>query len=100
MGVYMLLQTPRDVGAALRDRRRRLGLDQAELARRVGVSRKWVVDAEKGHAGAGIGLILRAFAALGEGLAVAGTSAPPTSVPPIDAPDIDDIVDGHSGVQP
>lgn len=97
MGASMLLRTPRDIGSALRDRRRRLGLDQAELAQRVGVSRKWVVDAEKGNPGAGIGLILRAFAALGTGLAVAGAEPSSDTVPPVDAPDIDNIVDDHGG---
>ena len=93
----MLLKTPRDVGSALRDRRRRIGLDQAELARRVGVSRKWVVDAEKGNSGAGIGLILGAFAALGTGIVVVGAESPSDATPPVDAPDIDDIVDDHGG---
>lgn len=93
----MLLRTPRDVGTALRDHRRRLVLDQADLAQRAGVSRKWVVDAEKGNPGAGIGLILGAFAALGTGLAIAGAEPSSDTVPPVDALDIDDIVDDHGG---
>jgi DNA-binding XRE family transcriptional regulator len=43
-------RTRRDIGSAIRDRRRRLGLGQDELAARVGVSRKWIVDLEKGEA--------------------------------------------------
>jgi HTH-type transcriptional regulator/antitoxin HipB len=61
----MLLRAPIDIGCAIRDRRSRLGLDQEELARRVGVSRKWIVEVEKGKPRAEIGLVLRAFIALG-----------------------------------
>lgn len=61
----MSLRTPVDVGAAIRDRRRRLNLGQDDLAQRVGVSRKWIIDVEKGKPGAEIGLILRTLDALG-----------------------------------
>lgn len=101
-GCAVLLRTPRDIGSALRHQRRRLGLDQADVARRVGVSRKWVIDAEKGSPGAGIGLILRAFTALGTGLALADAETSSDAIPPVDAPDIDEVVDDHrrDGVQP
>jgi HTH-type transcriptional regulator/antitoxin HipB len=56
----MLLRAPIDIGCAIRDRRSKLGLDQQELARRVGVSRKWIVEVEKGKPRAEIGLVLRA----------------------------------------
>jgi HTH-type transcriptional regulator/antitoxin HipB len=59
------LHTPAAVGALIRDRRHALGLDQAELAARIGVSRLWVNQIERGKPGAGLGLVLRAFAALG-----------------------------------
>ncbi len=42
----MLLRTPLDVGQAIKDRRRRLGWDQDELAQRVGASRKWLIEVE------------------------------------------------------
>ena len=61
----MLLRTPADVGAAIRDRRRQLGLDQASLAKRIGVSRQWVVGIERGRGRAELGLVLRALEALG-----------------------------------
>jgi len=60
----MLIITPRDLGAAIRERRKRLGLDQAELASRVGVSRQWLIQVENGKAGATIGLLLRLMNAL------------------------------------
>ena len=39
----MRLRTPADFGAAIREQRRVLDLDQAALARRVGVSRQWII---------------------------------------------------------
>jgi HTH-type transcriptional regulator/antitoxin HipB len=61
----MQLRNPRDVGLAIRERRRSLGLDQKTLAQRVGVGRQWLVEAEKGKRRAELGLILRTFEALG-----------------------------------
>lgn len=61
----MLIRTPRDLGAAIREHRRRRGLDQQELAKKIGVSRQWVVEVEKGKVRAEIGLVLRALNALG-----------------------------------
>ena len=55
----MRIRTPADLGALIRDHRTRLGLDQKSLAQKVGVSRQWMVDAEKGTARAEIGLLLR-----------------------------------------
>jgi hypothetical protein len=39
----MLIRTPSDLGALIRDRRMKLGLDQKSLAGKVGVSRQWIV---------------------------------------------------------
>jgi HTH-type transcriptional regulator / antitoxin HipB len=61
----MMLRTPIDFGFAIRERRRRLRLGQDELAARVGVSRKWIIDFEKGKPRAEIGLVLRTLDALG-----------------------------------
>ncbi len=60
----MLIRTPADLGAAIRDRRRQLKLNQAALAQRIGVSRQWVIEMERGHSRAELGLVLRALAAL------------------------------------
>lgn len=65
----MHIRTPIDVGAVIRDRRRKLGLDQKSLAARVGVSRQWIVEVEKGKPRAEIGLVLRTADALGIHLA-------------------------------
>jgi y4mF family transcriptional regulator len=61
----MLIRTSNDLGAAIRDRRKRQKLDQSTFAKRIGVSRQWVIEVEHGHARAELGLILRALAALG-----------------------------------
>ncbi|MBR0966996.1 helix-turn-helix transcriptional regulator [Bradyrhizobium diazoefficiens] len=60
----MLIRTSADLGAVIRDRRKRLKLDQASLAKRIGVSRQWVIEVEHGHARAELGLVLRALDAL------------------------------------
>jgi HTH-type transcriptional regulator/antitoxin HipB len=61
----MFIRTPADLGAVVRDRRKQLGLDQSTLAKRIGVSRQWVIGVERGHARAAMGLVLRAIDALG-----------------------------------
>lgn len=60
----MLIRTPTELGAIIRDKRKRLGLDQSTLANRIGVSRQWVIDIEHGHPRAELGLVLRALDAL------------------------------------
>lgn len=61
----MLIRTSTDFGAVIRDRRKRLKLDQSSFAKRIGVSRQWVIEVEHGHARAELGLVLRALDALG-----------------------------------
>lgn len=61
----MRVRTPADLGALIRERRIALGLDQKTLAEKVGASRQWVVDAEKGKPRSEIGLLLRTIGALG-----------------------------------
>lgn len=88
----MIVRTPRDLGLLIRERRKKLGLDQAELAKKVGVSRLWVIEFEKGKPRAEVGLVMRALLALGLELDVATEPAAPvkrragaTWVPDIDA---------------
>lgn len=68
----MLIRTPTDLGAVIRDRRKRLKLDQSTLAKRIGVSRQWVIDIEHGHPRAELTLVLRALDALGIPLHASG----------------------------
>jgi HTH-type transcriptional regulator / antitoxin HipB len=87
----MLLRSPIDLGAAIKDRRRQLGLNQAQLAARVGASRQWVIDIEKGRKGAEIGLVFRALNVLGLGLEIAERGQRAKGKPGVD---IDAIVAG------
>lgn len=55
----MRITSIRDVAAAVRGRRLEVGLSQGELARRAGMSRKWVYEFEAGKPTAELGLLLR-----------------------------------------
>ncbi len=88
----MLIRTPADLGAVIRDYRRKRGLDQLGLARKIGVSRQWVVEIEKGKARAEVGLILRALDALGIPLSV-GSSKNLSGKEELSGSDIDRIVE-------
>ena len=72
----MLARTAIDLGLIIRERRRKLGLDQRELAARNGASRQWVIEIEKGKPRAEIGLLLLALEALGLGLFVEDRARP------------------------
>jgi HTH-type transcriptional regulator / antitoxin HipB len=61
----MLIRSPADLGAVVRDRRKRLKLDQSTLAKHIGVSRQWIIQVEHGHPRAELALVLRALDALG-----------------------------------
>ncbi|MGC1513225.1 MAG: helix-turn-helix transcriptional regulator [Acidimicrobiales bacterium] len=61
----MKITSTRDLATAVRGRRQSLGLSQADLATRAGVSRPWLSDVEAGKPTAEIGLVLRLVDALG-----------------------------------
>jgi HTH-type transcriptional regulator/antitoxin HipB len=88
----MRIRTPTDLGAVIRDTRRQRGLDQQTLAQRIGVSRQWVIEVEKGKSRAEVGLVLRALDALGVHLTVRGAATEAGSDPALGI-DIDQIVD-------
>ena len=69
--------TPREVGLAIRRRRKELRWDQARLAQAVGASRQWIVDIEQGKPRAELELVLRAFTALGLALTAQVRDAAP-----------------------
>jgi len=86
----VLIKTPADLGAMIRERRRRLGLDQQTLADRAGVSRLWLIGVEKGKSGAAVGLVLRTLAALGVTLSA---DAPEAAQPETTAaPNLDSLI--------
>lgn len=66
------ITSTRSFAAALRGRRAQLGLSQAELATRAGISRQWISEFEGGKSTAELGLVLRLVEALGLHLEVVG----------------------------
>lgn len=84
----MRIRNPIDLGLIIRERRRKLQLDQRSLAEKVGVSRQWIIAVEKGKAGAELGLVLKTVAALGLQLSADPTEGPRkgpiTGLPPMD----------------
>ncbi|MEV6411188.1 helix-turn-helix domain-containing protein [Kribbella sp. NPDC051718] len=74
----MQVHTVRDLGAAVREARSHQGLTQAELARRAGVSRDWLVRLEQGHPRLEVQLVLDVLAAAGLALAT-GPQPPETA---------------------
>jgi HTH-type transcriptional regulator/antitoxin HipB len=95
----MRLRTPTDVGLTIRERRRKLGLDQRTLAERVGVSRQWIVAVEQGKRRAELGLVLRTLDRLGIVLRADDPEpgARPAAVEPLAGAqaDIDQVVEAH-----
>ncbi|HKT08221.1 MAG TPA: helix-turn-helix domain-containing protein [Gemmatimonadaceae bacterium] len=61
----MIIRTASELGHLVRDRRRSASLTQEQLAKRIGVSRQWVVDIERGKSTAALSLVLRTLNALG-----------------------------------
>lgn len=90
----MKIQSIRDLAAVVRGRRTDLGLDQASLARRAGVSRKWVYEFEAGKPRAELSHLLRVLDALG--LALDLTSEPEArSSASAEAIDLDALIEEH-----
>lgn len=99
--VSMHVRSAQAIGAAIRSRRRELQLDQADLAKKVGSTRQWVIAIEKGKDTAEVGLILKALATLGLELDLRPVRTPTTStkaaakqLPTID---LDAIIDRARG---
>jgi HTH-type transcriptional regulator/antitoxin HipB len=83
-----VIRTPANLGALIRDRRHGLGFDQAELAKRVGVSRLWINQIELGKPGASVGLVPRTLMVLG--IELTPVDAPVATM----TPDINAIIEG------
>lgn len=88
-----ILRTATDMGLAIRARRRALGLRQHELAAKVGVSRQWIVEIERGKPRAELGLLLHTIATLGLQLRMqaippqVANDVPPTTI------DLNDVIE-------
>ena len=75
----MHIKTSSDIGALIRDRRTRLGLNQQNLATRVGVGRIWISHLEQGKPTIQLGLVLRTLKELG--LSLSSLDSAPVSRP-------------------
>ena len=95
----VFIRTPRDLGAAIRDRRRWRGWSRQELAEKVGTSRQWVNEVEKGKTRTEIGLVLRTLDALDVTLWLDRDDRTHDEDDGLDTGeiDIDDIVDSARG---
>ncbi|MGA2851643.1 MAG: helix-turn-helix domain-containing protein [Terracidiphilus sp.] len=90
----MRIRTVTDLGAFIRERRTRLGMDQIALAKKAGTSRKWLVEVEQGKPGAEIGLILRTLKSLEISIDLeADTSLATPPLGKAKAPDINSVLD-------
>jgi transcriptional regulator with XRE-family HTH domain len=82
----MRLNTPRDLGLYIRDRRRALALTQAGLAASAAVSRRWLSELEAGKSTAEVGLVFRVLHALDVRLDAAPEERGPDDI------DLDDLL--------
>lgn len=110
IGAFLMRRsvTPATVGAQVREARTAAGLSQSQLGARIGASRFWVAQFEKGKPSAELGLALKALHALGlevrvEGKAVMGgavkgrgANEPPTVVSPLPQIDLGAIIAAHT----
>lgn len=88
----MQIRTAKDIGALIRDQRKNQQLDQAKLAEKVGVNRRWVLEVERGKPRAEIGLVLKTLEALGLTLSVETTTARRRGGREVESVDIDAII--------
>lgn len=89
----MRIRSTRDLAAAVRGRRKDLGMNQADLAQRAGVSRKWIYEFEAGKPTAELGLVIRVVERLGLAL-VLGSASTRSSKRTVD---LDAVLDEHRG---
>jgi y4mF family transcriptional regulator len=85
----MLLNNARDLGLYVRDRRRRLGLTQADVAASAHVSRRWLSDLEGGKTTAEVGLVFKVLHALDVGLDASPAEHASGAI------DLDDVLRAH-----
>lgn len=88
----MIVHSIADAAAAVRGRRLDLGLNQSELARRIGVSRKWISEFESGKSTAEFGLVIRVLEDLGLVLRLDDDTASSTTSKSLD---LDALLDEH-----
>jgi HTH-type transcriptional regulator/antitoxin HipB len=90
----MAIESVRQLAATLRGRRIALGLTQAEVAERAGVSRDWVNTFEAGKSSVELSLVMRLLDALGLRLDVAKPGGGPETSETGDI-DLDALLDRY-----
>ncbi len=95
-GDRMTIRSIRDLAAAVRGGRKDLGMNQADLAERAGVSRKWIYEVEAGKPTVEFGLVLRVLDALGFDLELT-PRGDPGQPGRSDTVDLDALLDEHRG---
>ncbi len=95
----MKVRSIQDIAAAVRGRRQDLGLSQADLAKKSGLSRKWIYEFEAGKATAEFGFVLRVLEELGLSLDIGPTDDAGVELPSDAraAVDLDVLLDEHRG---
>jgi HTH-type transcriptional regulator/antitoxin HipB len=88
----MDINSIRDVAATARGRRQEMGLSQADLATRAGVSREWINAFETGKPTVDFSLVLRLLNALGLRLDLLPAGAPDHSTGNVD---LDSLLDDY-----
>ena len=89
--ITLKIKNARDLGLAIKERRIAAGLDQGALAAKIGVSRLWVNEIEKGKPRAAVGLVLKALNALDIAFQIDDGQAHGSDA--IDMIDLDAVVD-------
>jgi HTH-type transcriptional regulator/antitoxin HipB len=89
----MRIRTMNDLSNAASGRRIELGLSQAELAARAGVSRDWVNSFERGKRTVELALVFRLFDALGMGVEMMDATTANES--PGDAPSLASLLEEY-----
>jgi y4mF family transcriptional regulator len=87
----MQFQTPLELAALIRSRRKLRGLSQTQLAALAGVSRDWIIGLEKGRSTVEFGLVLRTAKALGLSLSL----NPIPDSPPVSSINLGDLLGDH-----
>lgn len=77
----MNIRRPNDLGAAVKEARRKRRMNQTELAARLEVNRESVSRLERGDPGITLGIVLRALNVLGLSLALDDGSSTPELAP-------------------
>ena len=99
----MKIVSSRDIGRAVRRKRKQLGLTQAQLAQQFGSDQGWISRVENGKDTVGLGAALRLMNSLGLTLSVDDQDAESQSKPasatqslvPAPAVDLADLIQKH-----